>query len=63
MILLSIQERLCILQHLLDLREAFVLLPEVIRVLVFGEVGGSHLTTLALRSTPTLHTERLDLGR
>jgi len=45
-VLQSSRERLCILQHLLDLVEAFVLLPEVIRVLVFGEIGGSHLIAL-----------------
>jgi hypothetical protein len=35
-------ECLCVLQHLLDLVKAFVLLPEVIRVFVLGEVRGLH---------------------
>lgn len=41
-----IRERLCILQNLLDLVEAFVLLPEVIRVFVLSEVRGFHRIAL-----------------
>jgi len=45
-VLQPFRERLCVLQHLLDLVETFVLLPEFICVLVLGEVRGLHRVTL-----------------